>query len=187
MEEEKKIRQNNRRLGKRTELTLVLLFICLAFFISGFLFGSSNLLHGEIPIYYKEPHIKGNYTELPELPSPADRITAADIRQANNYIKIVNLDRYDNFWIAQYSDTGSMDNILDVEANGIYVSDSIDSIQIGDIISFNRYGDSISHRVLDIKFDDEGKYFLTKGDNSIKTVEIVRPKDINGVLIGVLY
>lgn len=60
----------------------------------------------------------------------------------------------------------------------------INSIKINDVIQFKRDGVLISHRVIDIKNDeDQGLQFKTKGDNnSGADVDLVKPQDIRGTI-----
>jgi len=64
-----------------------------------------------------------------------------------------------------------------------------DEVYIGDVITFNNNKDEyICHRVVGIKEDKQGIYFITKGDNNyIKDKYKVRFKDIERVTVGVLW
>lgn len=60
-------------------------------------------------------------------------------------------------------------------------------VNIGDVVSFKKDGLMIVHRVVDKGIDDEGVYFITKGDNNAHTDDKIRFEDIKGVLIGIFY
>ena len=64
-------------------------------------------------------------------------------------------------------------------------------INVGDIIVFE-YGDTaISHRVVEKGSDDKGLFFVTKGDhnrdNDIDFCGKVRPEQVVGVVVGIIY
>ena len=90
--------------------------------------------------------------------------------------------------VSSYAPTGSMVPVLDVGANGISVKPhSEEEIQVGDIISFWREGDLIVHRVVEKETDEQGIYFVTKGDNSFVSDGKVRFGDVEHRLIGLIY
>lgn len=67
---------------------------------------------------------------------------------------------------------------------------NIGSIKIGDIIVFRtaHFNELVCHRVIGIKKDDGGVYFETKGDNAwLPDTWKVRPNDIVGVVVGVIW
>lgn len=84
-----------------------------------------------------------------------------------------------------------MDPFLDEGSNGIEIfPDSPEDIKIGDIISyrFNQYDDIIIHRVIEIGEDENGIYYIAKGDNNKYLYsEKIRFDQIRGVLIGIIY
>ena len=90
--------------------------------------------------------------------------------------------------ISRYAPTGSMKPILDENSNGIRIKpESEDGINVGDIITFKRDGYLIVHRVIEKGIDENGYYFITKGDNTNISDGKVRFKDIEYVTIGVLW
>jgi len=134
-----------------------------------------------------------SFTENPsvfvskELISPYDRIKEWNIDIFDDRIVI----RIDGATWARYSDTNSMDPILDYGANGLeIIPNSPDNIYVGDIITFRpTWSNSlIVHRVIMIDEDDQGWYCVTKGDNSTFTDPgKLRFDQIEYVLIGILY
>ncbi len=90
--------------------------------------------------------------------------------------------------LSNYVDSGSMIPVLDKGANGIrIVPDSENDIDVGDIISFRVGGILVVHRVIEKGVDNEGGYFIVKGDaNSVDDGKI-RFKDIKYVTIGIIY
>lgn len=116
--------------------------------------------------------------------APSNWISEEDIIIMKDKI-IINVDNAD---ISYYGATGSMKPTLDENANGIrIIPSSPDSINVGDIISFNRDGILIVHRVIEKGLDDNGLYFITKGDNNSFSDGKVRFEDIKYITIGILY
>ncbi len=126
--------------------------------------------------------------EIPyELASPYDRIKENQIHVYKDKIVI---DIEGASW-ATYADTNSMDPLFDYGANGLeLIPRNENEIHIGDIAAYESKitGELIVHRVVNIKEDSRGKYFIFKGDNN-KTAdpEKVRFQQIKYVLIGIIY
>ncbi len=122
-----------------------------------------------------------------EKTSPYDRIREDQIHVYKDKIVI---DISDASW-ASYTDTNSMDPILDFGANGLeLIPESEDNLFVGDIVAYESKitSDLIVHRIIEIKYDDEGKYFVLKGDNNkTSDPEKVRFSQIKYVLIGIIY
>lgn len=63
-----------------------------------------------------------------------------------------------------------------------------EDVHIGDIVSYELDGAVIIHRVIGTGADEEGQYFITKGDNNPEPdPEPVRFSQIDRVVIGILY
>jgi hypothetical protein len=96
--------------------------------------------------------------------------------------------KVNNASLSRYAATGSMKPVFDENANGIrIVPISEKDIHIGDIISYESNGSLIVHRIVEKSSDEEGTYFITKGDNNIINDGKIRFKDIKYVTIGVLW
>jgi hypothetical protein len=94
----------------------------------------------------------------------------------------------DNASLSKYASTGSMLPVFDTGANGIRVKvNSPDEIKLGDIISYERNGGLIVHRVIEIGTDSQGLYFVTKGDNNAISDGKVRFSEIKYITIGIIY
>jgi len=90
--------------------------------------------------------------------------------------------------ISRYAATGSMLPVLDENSNGIrIIPKSEENIHIGDIITFEQENMLIVHRVVEIGTDNEGTYFVTKGDNNNINDGKIRFKDIKYITIGVIW
>ena len=122
-----------------------------------------------------------------ELKSPSDWIKESEIELSKNQV-IINIDNAT--WV-QFTDTNSMDPVIDIGSNAIEIKPSSpDVLKIGDIISYdsNRIKGNIIHRIISIEEDENGIYFITKGDNNQRIdPEKIRFDQIKGVVVGILY
>jgi len=122
-----------------------------------------------------------------EVPSPQDWIQEEDIWVYNNKV-VINIK--DPEW-AGFSDTNSMDPVIDAGSNAIEIIPKNPSqIEVGDIVSYeSEYTDgTIIHRVIERGIDSEGAYFILKGDNN-PTADPgkVRFSQIRRVLVAIIY
>ncbi len=122
-----------------------------------------------------------------ELPSPSDWVKEGQIEVTKSGVFI---DIKDAAW-ATFTDTNSMDPVIDFGANAIeIVPRSEDDIHTGDIVSYkSAYAEgTIIHRVIGSGYDENGKYFVLKGDNnSGADPGKVRFSDIHGVVVAIVY
>jgi len=120
-----------------------------------------------------------------ERQSPSDRIKEDQIYVYNDEVVI----KVENAVWATFTDTNSMDPVLDDGANAIQVVPKSQSeIKVGDIISFESRVGPIIHRVVKISYDEEGWYATTKGDNNPEPDPVkVRFEDIRRVLVAIIY
>ena len=90
---------------------------------------------------------------------------------------------------ANFSSTGSMLPVLGSGSHAIQVIPKFpEDIHIGDIVSYRLDGAVIIHRVIGTGSDEEGNYFITKGDNNPEPdPEPVRFSRIDRVVVGILY
>lgn len=90
---------------------------------------------------------------------------------------------------ANFSSTGSMLPVLGEGANALQVVPKFASdINVGDIISYKLNNRVIIHRVIEIGSDEEGAYFIAKGDNNSEPDPMpVRFSQIDRVVVGILY
>jgi signal peptidase I len=90
--------------------------------------------------------------------------------------------------LSRYASTGSMIPVFDQGANGIRIKpQSEKDIHVGDIITFKQDNYMVVHRVIEIGTDQNGTYFITKGDNNSVNDGKVRFSDISYITIGVIY
>jgi signal peptidase I len=123
-----------------------------------------------------------NFNE--NIEAPFDFIKENQIKVYDDKIIIY----VDDASIGRYAPTGSMKPVLDEGSNGIRIKpESEKDVHIGDIITFREDNYLIIHRVVDIGTDNEGTYFITKGDNNNVVDGKVRFEDIEYITIGMLW
>ena len=122
-----------------------------------------------------------------ERPSPQDHIKEDDIRIYQNRVVIT----VDSPQWATFSDTNSMDPVLDAGHNAIEVNPkSMDEIEVGDIVSYvpSDGQGTIIHRVIYKGSDDEGEYLVMKGDNNpSQDPDKVRFPQVRRMVVGIIY
>jgi len=122
-----------------------------------------------------------------EQSSPYDWIKEDQIKVYQDRV-VINLN--DAVW-AKFTNTNSMDPVLDEHANAIEViPTSYEEIHTGDIVSYSSsFSDSsIIHRVIETGFDDEGWFAIMKGDNNpIEDPEKVRFYQVRRVVVAIIY
>ena len=127
------------------------------------------------------------FTSSPERISPSDHIKESQIHVFDNKVVI---DAPGASW-ASFTDTNSMDPFLDETANSIEIPPkSHRDISVGDVISYRSgiTGDLLVHRVVSKGVDDQGVFFIVKGDNNTQNdPEKIRLSQVHGVLIGIIY
>jgi signal peptidase I len=158
-----------------------LILILIAVFVLGFLASTAiSVLQpkNELPQVF-------TITQTEEKPSPSDWVKTNQIEIYDDMVII----RVDNPTWAAFADTNSMDPVLDEGTNGIeIIPDSPDQINIGDIIAYKSSYGTIIHRVVEKGEDEQGIYFLAKGDNNnVNDPKKIRFEDIERVLIALIY
>jgi len=158
-------------MGSKYALMFLLGFLSCAFLFYGFSY--SNV---EIPF--------GTGFASSGVNAPNDWVDSEDIIVFDDMILL----RVENATLSSYAGSGSMKPVFDEGANGIrVVPRSEDEIEVGDIVSY-RFGDMlIVHRVVEKGIDNEGVYFVMKGDNNLIADEKVRFGQIEYVTIGVIW
>ena len=149
-------------------------FLCANLINSYFIYGL------EIPLFKDLGFSNHNYSN----DAPFDFIKKNQIEVYSDRIVINVKDAS----ISEYAPTGSMKPILDENSNGIrIIPKSEEDIHIGDMISFEQNNELIIHRVVYKGKDENGTYFITKGDNNLINDEKIRFKDIRYITIGIIY
>ena len=125
--------------------------------------------------------------ESKEKNSPYDWIKLDQINVYENEVVI----KIENPEWAIYTDTNSMDPLIDSTANAIeIIPKSEEDIHLGDIIAYEpelKEG-IVTHRVIEISYDEEGWYTILKGDNNDKPDPgKVRFEQIKRVIVAIIY
>ncbi|MBI5398979.1 signal peptidase I [Candidatus Woesearchaeota archaeon] len=164
---------------------LVLLIFSLGW-VANSLISSLFAVDLEKPYFFSFSPYSG-FNKAPERLSPADHISESQVHVYND--KVV-LDIPKASW-AQFTDTNSMDPFLDKGANSIEIAPSNpEDIHVGDVVSYQSKitNDLIIHRVISKEVDDNGIFFLVKGDNNpAADPQKIRFEDVRGVVVGVVY
>lgn len=126
----------------------------------------------------------GNFQDN-KVNAPSDKINHNKIEVYEDRVVI----RLENASISKYAGTQSMIPVFDTGANGIrIVPEKETDIEIGDIITYESdKGDLIVHRVIKIGEDEEGVYFIPKGDNNILPDKKVRFSQIRYITVAIIY
>lgn len=153
-------------------------------YVSIFLLGFFSCMLLDFTITEK-PLIIGGMSIVNGNPeSPSNWVDEGSIKVYDNAVVI----EVNGASISRYAPTGSMKPLLDEESNGIrIVPENPSQVEIGDIITFEQNSQLIIHRVIDKGNDEEGAYFITKGDNNSVTDGKIRFKDVRYVTIGVIW
>lgn len=116
--------------------------------------------------------------------SPIDRIFDKDIEVYRDRVVIW----VENASLSEYADTKSMLPVFDKGANGVRIIPRHESdIKLGDIVTFESGYGLIVHRVIEIGEDEQGAYFVTKGDNNLFSDGKVRFSQIKYVTVAIVY
>jgi lipopolysaccharide export LptBFGC system permease protein LptF len=137
------------------------------------------------------------FNALPSsLEQPYSLLTSNEVQAPSDFIKedsiwvyddkiVINVD---NASLSKYAPTGSMIPLFNEGANGIRIKPKTAAeINLGDIVSYEKGSELIVHRVVEIGTDEEGVYFITKGDNNSFSDGKVRFEQIKYLTIGILY
>jgi len=122
-----------------------------------------------------------------EQPSPSDHIKE---KQIEVYSDRIILDIQNAEWAA-FTNTNSMDPIIDEHANAIeLIPESEVDIEVGDIVSYeSEYATgTIIHRVVYKGQDEQGIYFVMKGDNNpTNDPGKIRFNQIKRYVVAIIY
>lgn len=167
-------------LSQRTRIGLAMIIFSLAF-LSAFFIG----------IFYGKAGVECEYHPWMKMYSGqekqiSDRILPDNIQVFRDRVIIMG-----DFYWTEYENTNSMLPLLDIGSNGLYypVYENTDLV-IGDVVSYRPtgYDEQYVHRIIDIKEDEDGPYFILKGDNNkLPDPFKVRKNEIKGVMVGILW
>jgi len=160
-------------------MSILKIFLGLAIFLLGFV--CALFLNYYSNYSFEKPYLGG---EDNNAVSPPDYLSEDNIYVYPDKVVL----RISGASISNYASTGSMKPILDEGTNGIRIKPkSEEDIKVGSIITFKSGSDLIVHRVIKSDKDENGAYFITKGDNSDLPDGKVRFSQIEYITIGLLY
>ena len=139
-----------------------------------------------------------------EQPSPSDIVPKGSINQYDIEGKVeINLRKLNipfteppKVWIPDIPNTNSMDPAMDYGHNNILIAGAdeenqsimVDFVKVGDIAVYRTARLYAIHRIARIGNDDQGKYFIFKGDNNpVADPDRVRENQILWLCIGTIY
>lgn len=158
---------------------LKIMIIFLMGFLTANLIGFYYASGSEIPILKSF-----GFANSTDIQTPFDFIKENQIEVYDDRIII----RIENASLGNYAPTGSMRPVLDKDSNGIrIVPKSEMDIHVGDIISFKKNNELIIHRVIEKSIDEDGVYFITKGDNNNLNDGKIRFEQIKYMTIGIIW
>lgn len=151
-------------------------------FLFGFLI--SSLISFCVVYGVESPFSYGFLNNSAKASAPYDFIKENQIEVFDDRIVVY----VTNASLGRYAPTGSMIPILNENSNGIRIRPESESdIHLGDIITFEQNNELIIHRVIEINKDNQGTYYITKGDNNSISDGKIRFQDIRYVTIGILW
>ncbi len=160
-----------------------LLIMLVAVFALGYL--ASTAISELQPSEAEKPKVFTITESVNEKPSPSDWIKPSQIEVYDDKI-VINVK--DATW-ASFADTNSMDPVLDESTTGIEIKPaSPEQINVGDIIAYKSEYGVIIHRVAEKGEDEQGVYFVAKGDNNnMQDPKKIRFNEIERVLVALIY
>ncbi len=91
-----------------------------------------------------------------------------------------------NATLIQIEDTHSMEPTLNKNSNALIQPKK--DFEVGDIVLYQTQNTRIIHRIIAKNQDQEGTYFILKGDNSKEIdPEKIRENQIQGVVVAIIY
>jgi len=148
-------------------------------FIIGIILG--NLIYGS---FVSDDNIQYAIGGI-EKASPQDWIAEEDIKVYSSGVFV----ELEDARLAKFADTNSMDPLFDQGANAIeIIPKTSDEIKVGDIVAYEYDDMLVVHRVVEINEDEQGIYFIMKGDNnSTNDPDKIRFDQIKRVVVAVIY
>ena len=156
------------------------IMFCFGFLSCVSLIGALSYLQIEKPLNYLTYSGIGPTEGI----APFDWIQPQDIEIYPDRV-VINIDHAS---MSSYAETGSMRPTLDVGSNGIRIQpQNVEQVHEGDIISFKQGSNLIVHRVIEKGVDEDGVYFITKGDNNDFADGKIRFSQIKYVTVALIW
>ncbi len=124
------------------------------------------------------------FFEPEKLQTPFNHISEDKIIIEDNKI-IIDLEDY---VLSRYTSSQSMVPVLGQGTTGVGFKPKLETdLHVGDIVSFKQDGELIVHRIIEKGVDEQGIYFITKGDNNDVNDGKIRFSQIDSVLVALIY
>ncbi|HSU72797.1 MAG TPA: signal peptidase I [Candidatus Binatia bacterium] len=153
-------------------------------------FAAGWFLHdtGAHPVVEQTQETVPIFAQPGDVPSPAAAVDAEDIRVLGDRVEL----RVPNVIPAEFTDTNSMDPVIDAGTTALELTiTSVNQVHVGDIVSYETPlapGATVIHRVVEIGTDEDGTYFIMKGDNNPTTdPQKVRFDQLRRKVIAIVY
>jgi len=125
-----------------------------------------------------------------DVPSPRNIVDQKNISYDKVNKRIIIKGIEGPIWLTTVQNTNSMDPVVDYGHTCILSDDfDADDLVVGDVAVYKKAnGNQVIHRIVKISSDEDGRYFIFKGDNNfIEDVLKVRDNQIDCLLLGVIY
>lgn len=120
------------------------------------------------------------------LAPPSDHLSINSVKAYSDKVVVnINKPRF-----VTYTDTNSMAPVIGVSTTGIEVQANPEKIEIGDIVSYEAKWSNklVTHRIVGNGFDENGTYFILKGDANKKADPgKIRPHQIKYKVVALFY
>lgn len=151
---------------QKFEVGLLILILIVAIVFSLYSFGITGFIISEDSYY------------------PHDFINNSYILNDNGRLTL----NISNYSLVRFEGTGSMEPVFGEDSTGVGIRPQVlEDVHIGDIVTFKKNGIVIAHRVVDIGEDEEGIYFIVKGDRNDFDDGKIRFSDIELVIVAIIY
>ena len=137
-----------------------------------------------LALFFYSINITGLSIFRDEINAPYDFISEDQILVDNGNI-VINLS---NYTLRRFESSGSMLPFLSENSTGVGIKPETEKdIHVGDIITFEKEGILIVHRVVEKEYNGQELYFITKGDNNGIKDSKIQFEDIDSVIVAVIY
>jgi len=163
----------------------IVILLSILLFANGFLIGNLFSQTTSVNFNLEKPLSDTVIVSSRNAEAPSNMLNVSDIEVNDKQVILHVLGAR----ISSYANTESMLPVLSENSNGIEIIPQIpEQIHAGDIITYeDNAGNFIVHRVIKISQDEQGIYFVAKGDNSATNDGKIRFSQIKYKTIALVY
>lgn len=148
----------------------------------------SMFVSAETPVVEQAQETISIFSNPEDVPSPSDTLSDDQIHVMSDRVEI----DIAGVIPVVFTDTNSMDPVIDFGTTALELTiTDPNELQVGDIVSYvtpRAPGTTVVHRIVEIGEDEEGLYFIFKGDNNPTTdPDRIRADQLQRKVIGLLY